>query len=100
MIVACIPAFNEEKTIARVVLSAQKFVDKVIVCDDGSDDMTAQIAQSLGAVVVRHSSNMGKGATLRTLFRTSLDAGAKVVVTLDGDGQHDAAELAAACDRD
>ena len=93
MIVACIPAYNEEKTIARVVLSAQKYVDKVIVCDDGSEDMTAQIAQSLGAVVVRHPNNMGKGATLRTLFRTSLDAGAKVVVTLDGDGQHDPAEI-------
>ncbi len=79
MIVACIPAYNEERTIARVVLSAQKYVDKVIVCDDGSRDMTAQIAQSLGAVVVRHPNNMGKGATLRTLFQTSLDAGAKVV---------------------
>jgi len=55
--------------------------------------MTAQIAQSLGAVVVRHPNNMGKGATLRTLFQTSLDAGAKVVVTLDGDGQHDPAEI-------
>jgi len=93
VIVACIPAFNEEKTIARVILRAQEYVDKVIVCDDGSQDMTAEIAQSLGAVVVRHSSNLGKGATLRTLFRTSLDAGAKVVVTLDGDGQHDPAEI-------
>ncbi len=93
MIVACIPAYNEEKTIARVVLSARKYVDKVIVCDDGSRDMTAQIAQSLGAVVVRHSSNKGKGATLRTLFRTSLEEGAKVIVTLDGDGQHDPAEI-------
>ena len=93
MIIACIPAYNEERTIARVVLSAQKYVDKVIVCDDGSRDMTAQIAQSLGAVVVRHPNNMGKGATLRTLFQTSLDAGAKVVVTLDGDGQHDPAEI-------
>jgi glycosyltransferase involved in cell wall biosynthesis len=54
MIVACIPAYNEEKTIARVVLRAQKYVDKVIVCDDGSGDMTGQIAESLGAVVVRH----------------------------------------------
>jgi glycosyltransferase involved in cell wall biosynthesis len=93
LIVACIPAYNEEKTIARVVLSTQKYVDKVIVCDDGSQDMTAQIAQSLGAIVVQHPNNMGKGATLRTLFRTSLDAGAKVVVTLDGDGQHDPAEI-------
>jgi len=93
MIVACIPAYNEEKTIARVILTAQKYVDKIIVCDDGSRDMTAQIAESLGATVIHHPSNLGKGATLRSLFRTSLDAGAKVVVTLDGDGQHDPAEI-------
>ena len=93
MIIACIPAYNEEKTIARVILRTQGYVDKIIVCDDGSQDMTAQIAQSLGATVVRHPSNLGKGATLRTLFETSLRAGAKVVVTLDGDGQHDPTEI-------
>ena len=93
MIVACIPAYNEEKTIAGLVLRAQKYVDKVIVCDDGSRDLTAEIAQSMGAMVVRHPSNMGKGATLRTLFRTSLEEGAKVIVTIDGDGQHDPAEI-------
>ena len=92
-IVACIPAYNEEKTIAPIVIGAQKHADKVIVCDDGSRDMTAQIAESLGAIVVRHPSNMGKGATLRTLFEKSLSEGAKVVVTLDADGQHDPAEI-------
>ncbi len=93
MIVACIPAYNEERTIAQVLLRTQKYVDKIIVCDDGSNDMTAQIAESLGATVIRHSYNQGKGATLRSLFRTSLDAGAKVIVTLDGDGQHDPGEI-------
>ena len=93
MIVACIPAYNEEKTIAPIVLGAQKHADKVIVCDDGSHDMTAQIAESLGAIVVRHPNNMGKGATLRTLFQKSLSEGAKVVVTLDADGQHDPSEI-------
>ena len=44
-IVACIPAYNEEKTIAKVILKARKYVDKVIVCDDGSTDMTAEIAE-------------------------------------------------------
>ena len=95
MIVACIPAYNEERTIARIVLKAQKHVDRVIVCDDGSSDMTAQIAESLGATVVRHPENMGKGATLRSLFDVSLKAGAKVMVTLDGDGQHDPDEIPA-----
>ncbi len=91
--VACIPAYNEEKTIARVVLQVQKYVDKVIVCDDGSHDMTGEIAASLGATVLRHESNMGKGATLRTLFEASRKMGAKVIVTIDGDGQHDPSEV-------
>ncbi len=93
MIVACIPAYNEEKTIAQLLIRTQKYVDRIIVCDDGSEDMTAQIAESLGATVIRHPQNQGKGATLRSLFQTSLDAGAKVVVTIDGDGQHDPAEI-------
>jgi len=47
MIVACIPAYNEEKTIAKTILQVQKFVDRVIVADDGSQDMTASIAENL-----------------------------------------------------
>jgi len=58
-VVVGIPAFNEEQTIARVILEAQKFSDKVIVCDDGSIDYTAKIAESLGADVVRHEKNGG-----------------------------------------
>ncbi|MBE0513042.1 glycosyltransferase [Candidatus Bathyarchaeota archaeon] len=54
MIVACIPAFNEEKTMARVVLVAQRYVDRVVACDDGSKDMTTEIVERLGADVVRH----------------------------------------------
>jgi glycosyltransferase involved in cell wall biosynthesis len=52
-VVACIPAYNEEKTIAKVLLKTKKYVDKVIVCDDGSTDMTAEIAEALGAEVIR-----------------------------------------------
>lgn len=62
LIVACIPAYNEEKTIAKVILKAMKHVDKVIVCDDGSSDMTAEIAELLKAEVIRHDRNMGYGA--------------------------------------
>jgi glycosyltransferase involved in cell wall biosynthesis len=53
-IIACIPACNEEGTIARVVIEAQEHVGKVIVCDDGSTDMTGEIAERLGAEVIRH----------------------------------------------
>ena len=88
-IVACIPAFNEERTIARVVIEAQRYVDRVVVCDDGSTDLTGVIAERLGAVVVRHERNMGYGAALRSLFLKAREMGADVMVTLDADGQHD-----------
>jgi glycosyltransferase involved in cell wall biosynthesis len=68
-------------------------VDKVIVCDDGSMDLTGDIAEAMGATVVRHERNMGYGAALRSLFRAALEADADVAVTIDSDGQHDPAEL-------
>jgi len=92
-IIACIPAYNEEKTIAKVILKARKYVDKVIVCDDGSIDMTAEIAKALGAEVIRHERNMGKGAAIRSLFRKAREEIADVMVTIDGDAQHDADEI-------
>ena len=89
MIVACIPAYNEEKTIARVILQTQKHVGSVIVCDDGSSDLTSEIAHRLGAEVLHHDKNLGYGAALRTLFKKAKDMNADIVVTLDADGQHD-----------
>jgi len=88
-VVACVPAYNEERTIAGIILQAQKYVDKVIVCDDGSSDLTGGIAERLGAEVVRHDINMGYGAALRTLFERARELSADVMVTLDADGQHD-----------
>jgi len=89
LIVACIPALNEERTIARVLIKARKYVDKVVVCDDGSSDLTAEIAEGLGAEVLKHSRNMGYGAALASLFRRAEEVGADAMVTMDGDGQHD-----------
>jgi glycosyltransferase involved in cell wall biosynthesis len=88
LIIACIPAYNEEKTIAKVVLLAQKQVDKVVVCDDGSKDLTADIAQRLGATVIRHRKNLGYGVALQSLFRKAMEMNADVIMTLDADGQH------------
>jgi len=85
-VVACIPAYNEERAIGGVVIRALKHVDKIMVCDDGSGDLTGAIAGGLGAVVVRHERNMGYGAALRSLFAEARRLGADVVVTLDGDG--------------
>ncbi len=92
-VVVGIPAFNEERSIASMIVEAQKYADAVIVCDDGSSDLTATIAERLGAEVARHPQNMGYGAAIKTLFERALDFGADVLVTLDGDGQHDASEI-------
>ena len=59
IVMACIPAFIEEKAIGGVVVRGLRFVDRVVVCDDGSGDLTGAIADGLGAVVVRHGWNMG-----------------------------------------
>lgn len=88
LIVVGVPAFNEEKTIARVVLEALKYADRVVVCDDGCTDLTAEIAGGLGAVVVRHERNLGYGAAVQSLFRCARELDADVLVTLDADGQH------------
>lgn len=92
-VVIGIPAFNEEHTIARIVLEAQKFADKVVVCDDGSTDYTAKIAESLRADVVRHEKNGGYGASIKSLFLRAHELNADVFVTLDADGQHEPNEI-------
>jgi len=93
VIIAAIPAYNEEKTIAKVVMLAQKHVDRVVVCDDGSTDWTARIAERLGADVVRHDRNCGYGTALQSLFRRAKEMGVDVMVTLDADGQHNPSEI-------
>ena len=89
-LIVCVPAFDEGGSIAGVLVQARKHVDRVVVCDDGSRDLTGAVAEGLGAVVVRHEWNMGYGAALRSLFSESLRLGADIVVTLDADGQHNA----------
>ena len=86
---ACIPAYNEEDTISDLVKSAKKFVDKVIVCDDGSTDKTLNNAKLAGAEVISHKKNQGYGAAITTLFDYCRMQNADVMITLDGDGQHD-----------
>ena len=93
VIVAAIPAYNEEKTIARIILLARRHVDRVVVCDDGSMDLTASLAEELGADVIKHGKNLGKGAAFKSLFGRALELDADVVVTLDADGQHDPGEI-------
>jgi glycosyltransferase involved in cell wall biosynthesis len=91
--VVAIPAFNEERTIAKVIIRAKAYVDKVVVVDDGSHDDTALIAQALGAVVLAHEKNLGKGAALRDCFEWAKGVGAEVLITIDADGQHDPSQI-------
>ena len=86
--IACIPTYNEEKYIGNLVESAKKYVDMVIVCNDGSTDNTAQLAKKAGATVISHKKNRGYGAAITTLFDYARKENANIMVTLDGDGQH------------
>jgi len=86
--VVCIPAYNEEIKIKEVVKKALPYVDKVIVCDDGSTDKTAVLAKKAGATVISHETNLGYGAAISTLFDYCRKNNAEIMVTLDGDGQH------------
>ena len=92
-VVVGIPANNEENTISRIIVQAQKHASKVVVVDDGSSDLTATIAERLGADVVRHGRNLGYGAAIQTLFKYALKLDADVLVTLDADGQHEPSEI-------
>ena len=92
-VVAVIPAYNEEENIAETILKAQNHVDRVIVCDDGSADMTTEIAERMGAKVVRHKKTRGKGKALQSLFRETRELDADVVVIIDADVQYDPDEI-------
>ena len=88
MNLVCIPAYNEEVKIKDVVKKSLPYVDKVIVCDDGSTDNTAALAKKAGAIVISHATNLGYGAAISTLFDYCRKNNAEIMVTLDGDGQH------------
>lgn len=90
-----IPAFNEEVGIGSVVLMANQYADGVIVVDDGSTDRTAETAELAGATVIRHETNRGKGAAIRTILDSAATIGCEALVLIDGDGQHVPAEIAA-----
>ncbi len=94
-VVVGIPAHNEQETIADVVAGARLHAPMVVVVDDGSTDLTALHAIRSGAVVVRHTRNGGKGAAVASLFRYAIAEQADVLVLIDGDGQHDPAEIPA-----
>ena len=83
-----IPAYNEEKNIAKIIVSLKKVADQILVCSDGSTDSTAEIAESLGAIVINHPKNLGYGSAIRSIFLKAKEINAELLVTIDADGQH------------
>jgi glycosyltransferase involved in cell wall biosynthesis len=92
-VIAVIPCLDEDQFIGDIVAKALRHADKVIVVDDGSTDGTADVARQAGAEVIRHEKRRGAGAATRSGFEAAIKMGADVVVTLDGDGQHNPAEI-------
>ena len=94
--VAIVPALNEAGSIARVIAEIRSFDPgfEIVVIDDGSADRTTEIARAGGAHVVRLPFNLGIGGAVQTGFRYAFEHGFDLAVRLDGDGQHDPAELA------
>ncbi|MFQ5476972.1 MAG: glycosyltransferase family 2 protein [Nitrosopumilus sp.] len=87
MKLACIPAYNEENSISDIVSKSLPHVDRVVVCDDGSSDKTAKVARDAGAIVITQT-NQGYGAAISSLFEYARKENAQIMITLDGDGQH------------
>ena len=92
-ILAVIPAYNEQKNIARVIKEAKNYVDKIILVDDGSKDGTGRFGQAAGAIVLRHVVNLGKGAALKTGCDYAVKNGAGLIVVLDADAQHNPGDI-------
>ncbi len=93
MIIALVPAFNEEKRIGSVIRSLFEHVDQVVVIDDCSTDQTLIRAEQAGAVVLRHKLNRGQGAALQTGHEYALKKQVQLVVHFDGDGQFQAHDI-------
>src|SRR2546428_324857 len=92
--IVVVPVFNEAETIGEVVAAARAHAP-VLVVDDGSDDGSAAAARAAGAEVLRHPRRLGKGQAVRPGVAAARSRRASVVVTLDGDGQHDPGDLTA-----
>ncbi len=92
-VIIAIPCLNEEQFIGDVVTRARVFADSVMVIDDGSTDHTCEAARAAGAHVIKHKARQGAGAATRTAFEAARKYDADVLVTFDGDGQHNPAEI-------
>jgi glycosyltransferase involved in cell wall biosynthesis len=92
-IAVIIPALNAQRTLPQVVVDTRAQHEPVLVIDDGSSDDTGAVARAVGATVLRHEVNRGKGGALKTGFAWALANGFDGVITLDADGQHLPSEI-------
>jgi glycosyltransferase involved in cell wall biosynthesis len=92
-----VPAFNEERSLPAVAEDLRRHAPEADVCvvDDGSTDATAAVARGLGMVVLSHPVNLGIGGAVQSGYLWAAAHGYGAAVQFDGDGQHDAASLAA-----
>jgi glycosyltransferase involved in cell wall biosynthesis len=91
-LITIIPAYNEEKAIKDIVKCSMQYCD-VMVVDDGSSDDTYNQAKNSGAEVIKHERNRGKGAAIKSGLNKALNDGYDAFILLDGDGQHDPANI-------
>jgi glycosyltransferase involved in cell wall biosynthesis len=95
-VLVVIPTYNEAGNIGAVVTAVRAIAaGEIVVIDDCSDDDTATLARAAGAIVLRHSCNLGIGGAVQTGFLYALQCGYDAVVRVDGDGQHDPAYITA-----
>lgn len=92
-VIATIPCFNTEGSVGDVVSRTAKYVDQVIVIDDGSSDGTVSKARAAGALVISHGANRGYGEAIKSCFEAGKSNGADILITLDSDGQHNPDEI-------
>lgn len=92
-IIAVIPAYNEEGTIGRVLRNLKKFVDEIIVVDDGSIDGTSNEAEKNLAIVIKHSKNQGYDKSINDGFKEAIQRNGSIIFTFDADGQHVAEDI-------
>ena len=83
-----LPAFNEEANISAILIKLKKVTDTIIVCNDGSTDLTSEIAKKMGAIVIDHPKNLGYGGAIHSIFQKAKEIDSDLLITFDADGQH------------
>lgn len=92
-VLVTLTALNEAANIARVINAVRENGYECILVDDGSSDGTRELSASLGAIVIRHSINLGQGYAVLTSFKAALAEDCDIIIEMDADGQHDPSQI-------